>query len=184
MAAARSGDEWGFTELYREFAPPVLRLAAAKGFHDPEDVVSETMVSVARGLHRFDGGEGELRSWIFTIAYRRMADELRRRSRRVRTETIEDRPVPDGDPGPEGAVLDRLGGGPAMAALQSLTQDQQDVLVLRIVVGLPVAEVAAIVGKREAAVKMIQSRGLERLRRILAADVTFGASGAMGYSDG
>lgn len=179
LVAARAGDERGFAALYNEFAAPVMRLAAARGWRDPEDVVAETMMAVARGLDRFEGGEADFRSWVFTIAYRRLADELRRRSRRVETEEYGARQFATDQLGPESTVLAQLGDGPALAALRTLNQDQQDVLILRIIVGLPIAEVAEIVGKKEAAVKMIQRRGLDKLRESLTESVTFPATGAI-----
>jgi RNA polymerase sigma-70 factor (ECF subfamily) len=52
--------------------------------------------------------------------------------------------------------------------LDALPPDQRDVLTLRIVADLPIDQVALILGKRPDAVKQLQRRGLERLRKNLA----------------
>ena len=54
-----------------------------------------------------------------------------------------------------------------LAALLGLTDDQREVVVLRFIGDLPLEDVAKIVGKRTGAVKMLQARGLERLRAML-----------------
>jgi RNA polymerase sigma-70 factor (ECF subfamily) len=52
-------------------------------------------------------------------------------------------------------------------ALSSLTEDQQDVIVLRIVDGFSVTDVAQILGKSEGAIKSLQRRALDSLSRVL-----------------
>jgi RNA polymerase sigma-70 factor (ECF subfamily) len=52
-------------------------------------------------------------------------------------------------------------------AMRGLTEDQQQVIILRFYQMMSSAEVAAVMGKPEGAVKALQSRGLRSLRRIL-----------------
>jgi RNA polymerase sigma-70 factor (ECF subfamily) len=60
--------------------------------------------------------------------------------------------------------------------IEALTPTQRDVLLLRIFGGLTVDEVAAAVGRRAGAVKGLQRRGLESIRRRLQLeDVAVGA---------
>jgi len=63
----------------------------------------------------------------------------------------------------EQEVLARVGGTQALAILDSLTEDQRAVVLLRILMDLSVAEVASILDKREGAVKTLQRRALARL---------------------
>ena len=55
----------------------------------------------------------------------------------------------------------------AMELLQTLTPDQRSVIALRVIADLSLEETATILGKRVGAVKALQKRGLERLRRQL-----------------
>lgn len=175
LYAAQQGDERALEVIYRELAPLVLGYLRGRGATHPEDVTSETFVAVVRNLHRFQGDEDRLRSWVLTIAHRRLIDERRRAGRRPE--------VPE-DPGAlvdqSGAAagdalsdaLDRIAEDEARALLEHLTEDQRAVVVLRVVVDLPVKEVARILGKRQGAVKTLQRRALARLARVLEADRT------------
>jgi RNA polymerase sigma factor (sigma-70 family) len=90
LGDARSGSEAAFAALYRSLAPAVLGFARGRGAPDPEDVVAETMTSVARNLGRFRGDEAAFRSWAFTIAYRRVVDDRRKAARRVSVRPLSD----------------------------------------------------------------------------------------------
>jgi RNA polymerase sigma factor (sigma-70 family) len=70
---------------------------------------------------------------------------------------------PSGDT--EAEALERSGEGWAMRALERLTEEQREVLLLRVVADLPVTEVARIVGRSEGAVKALQRRALSALAR-------------------
>lgn len=82
LLAARVGAEWAWTALYRDLAPPVLGYLRGTGAADPEDLTGEVFLRVVRDLARFEGGEADFRSWIFTIAHHRLLDQRRSRSRR------------------------------------------------------------------------------------------------------
>ncbi len=164
---ARAGDQHAFAVLYRSLAPAVLAFARGRGAPDPEDVVAETMTSVARNLDRFRGDEAAFRSWAFTIAYRRVVDDRRRAGRRVPVRHLsEAEDWPSGAP-PADASVDGLASAPVLEALGKLGAEQRDVVLLRVLGDLSVREVATLLGKREGAVKMIQARALGQLRRDL-----------------
>lgn len=168
---ARAGDPEAFASLYRSIAPAVLGYLRGHGASDPEDLASEVFVGVVRGLDRFVGGDDDFRSWVFTIAHRRLLDDRRRRKRHPERalapdEPDLDRPVPL--PGPDEVAVERVSARPVLRALRALTPDQRSVLLLRVVADLPVAEVARILGKQEGAVKALQRRALAALSRAVA----------------
>lgn len=82
MEAAQKGNEAAFADVYRDLAPVVAGYVRGKGACDPDDVVSETFIAVARNIKPFTGDEHAFRSWVFTIAHRRLIDERRARGRR------------------------------------------------------------------------------------------------------
>jgi len=181
---ARAGSEQAFAVLYRSLAPTMLAFARGRGAVDPEDVVAETMTSVARNLGRFQGDEAAFRSWAFRIAYRRVVDDRRRASRRVTVRPLtETEDWAAGWRTAESAVED-LASEPVVGALRRLGPDQRDVVLLRVVGELSVREVAAVMGKREGAVKMIQSRALDQLRRDLETGMPARPEAAVGERDG
>lgn len=131
-----------------------------QGVQDADDVLSEVFLQVARALPRFRGTDDEVRPWVFTIARHRVIDAHRRRAVRpqVASSTVPDRAAPVAeDPIDEGLV----------AALQRLTDDQREVVVLRFVADLPLEEVASLTGRTEGAVKSMQHRALAQLASIL-----------------
>jgi RNA polymerase sigma-70 factor (ECF subfamily) len=182
---ARRGSEHAFAALYRWLAPAVLGFARGRGAPDPEDVVAETMTSVARNLDRFRGDAAAFRSWAFTIAYRRVVDGRRKASRRVAVRHIGDTEDWPSATGTEDTLVAGFASEPVADALRRLGTEQRDVVLLRVLGDLPVREVAEIMGKREGAVKMIQARALSQLRRDLLPTFAPGDEAAVvGGSDG
>lgn len=148
-------------ETYRQLAPAVLGFLRAQRAPDPEDVLGEVFLQVARDLPRFKGDDDALRRWVFSIAYNRLLDARRRESRRPR---LAEREVPDvAVAPPDDPVDDEL-----VHALDALTPDQREVVVLRFVADLPLADVARITGRRVGAVKAMQHRALEALAQELS----------------
>ncbi len=147
--------------MYRRLAPSVLGYLRSQRAPDPEDLLGEVFLQVARSLPRFRGDEHEdLRRWVFTIARNRVIDDARRRSRRPRAvdAPARDHPAP-ADPAP---MDDEL-----LSALGQLNDDQREVVTLRFVADLPLEDVARITGRSVAAVKSMQHRALSDLARTL-----------------
>ncbi len=165
LAAAQAGERWACTELWVEHAPAVAAFVTARGSREPDDLTSEVFLAVFDRLADFRGDAAAFRSFVFSIAYRRLVDELRARSRRGEAEEW----TPETDPRRASSAEDeasaRLGDRAALALLDDLPPDQRDVMVLRVVADLTVEQVAEIVGKRSGAVKALQRRALERLRK-------------------
>jgi len=173
LRAAATGDETAFARLWRDAHPPLLRYLRVLAGGAAEDVAGEVWLDVARGLSRFRGGEQEFRGWLFTLARRRATDMRRRDARRpVRlTDDTEELDRP-GDDDTAMAALDNLSTEAAVALIASLPRDQAEVIVLRVIAGLDVGQVARIVGKRPGAVRVAAHRGLRTLATRLGQRVT------------
>jgi len=167
LARARGGSGEAFTVIYEDLVRPVAAYLRARGASDVEDVTSEVFLSVFTGLGRFTGAQAQFRSWVFTIAHRRVVDGWRRGSRAPLQVPYE----PDDDvrtsPSAEADALDVLGDQRVQELLAGVSEDQREVLTLRIVGDLTVEQVADVVGKKPGAVKALQRRGLATLRRIM-----------------
>jgi RNA polymerase sigma-70 factor (ECF subfamily) len=170
LAAAQGGDEQAFAVLWRELQPAVLRYLRVAAPAAAEDLAADTWISVIRGLGRFRGDEQNFRTWVFTAARHRAIDWRRQAARRpaasVSVELLADRSAPDD---PAEAVLEAQSTRAALALLAELPADQAEVVALRVLGGLGVAEVARIVGKRPGAVRVLAHRGLRRLAKRLEA---------------
>jgi RNA polymerase sigma factor (sigma-70 family) len=166
LDAAKSGAEWAWSSLYREYWRPLVGYLRSRGAAEPEDTASEVLLKIARSVHTFDGSESSFRSWVFVIAHRSLIDDHRRSSRRP--ETTEWRTdIGDSGGDVEEEAMEHLATGELLEALQSLTETQRDVLALRLVAGLTVDQVAEVVGKRPGAVKALQRRALVSLQKVI-----------------
>lgn len=168
IAAARAGSADAFTAIYAELAGPVAAYVRAKGVREAEDVTSEVFLAVFTGIARFVGDEAALRSWIFTIAHRRVIDGWRRSGRRPDPVPYDAESDVRVSRSAESAALELVGEERTLALIGLLTDEQRDVLVLRVVADLTVDEVATVLGRSPGAVKALQRRGLTSLRRILS----------------
>jgi RNA polymerase sigma-70 factor (ECF subfamily) len=143
----------------------VLGYLRAQGAPEPEDLTSEVFLRVFDRLPQFSGDEPNFRSWLFTIAHRILIDDARRRQRRPRTTAlgldVETRPAGD----VEHEAMAKVGADWADELLASLPPDQRAVVSLRVTADLSLEQVAEILGKRVGAVKSLQHRALESLRR-------------------
>lgn len=163
LALARAGDERGFSTIYAELAASVNRYAHSRNVEDPEQFTNDVFLSAFRSLDRFEGDEDRLRGWIFTIARNRAIDDARRRSRRP---TVADADVPEETtPGADVVALRDLEADHVADQLAVLTDEQREVLMLRLVSGLTIAEVADTVGREVGAVKALQRRAIRRLQK-------------------
>lgn len=165
LHAAQSGDAWAFSSLYRDLNAPLLRYFGAHVPSEAEDLVAETWLSVARGLGSFSGDEAGFRGWIFTIAHRRLVqywrDSARRPTSPVAPESLLDRPGPDDTE--ETALQGSLASTAARKIAAALPREQAHVVLLRVVAGLSVEQVAEILGKRPGTVRVLQHKALRRL---------------------
>lgn len=165
LSRAQRGDEAGFAELWRALHPPLLRYLRSRRDAAPEDVAAETWLQVIRDLPGFAGGLPEFRAWLFTVARNRAIDQGRSRAARPAVA------VPDpGALGPvatapsaEEAAGARAATEAALRLVATLPPDQAEMVMLRVVAGLEVAAVAALVGKSPGAVRVAVHRALKLL---------------------
>lgn len=164
LTAAQAGAGWAFEVLYRDLSPVVTGYLRLHGAAEPDDLASETFIGVFTGLAGFSGDEDALRSWVFTIAHRRLIDDWRKRSRRPQVTDDESdlTLLPGGDA--EDDALMRVGTEDVHRMCAGLPDDQRAVLLLRVLADLTVEQVAGVMGRSVGSVKALQRRGLRTLR--------------------
>jgi RNA polymerase sigma factor (sigma-70 family) len=147
---------------YRALQPALLGHLRTRHAGQAEDIAGDIWTEVAASFPQFVGGDDALRSWVFTLARRRLIDTYRRAGRRPTERLI-------GDPGvaadrPEDETVARLSlEGTVARVRRLLPADQAEVLMLRVVSGLSVNEVATLLGKTPVNVRVLQHRALSRL---------------------
>lgn len=162
IAAAHGGDEAAFEQLWHAHTPNLRRYLRSLGLHDVDDVVNQTWLEVFPRLDRIDSRPDGLRRLLFTVARRRMIDVLRHR--RAHPAPVEPTIADDrhDDPDPFGLEA-------ALGHLATLPVAQAEVLALRVIVGMSVAEVAELTDRTPGAVRVMAHRALTSLRERLSA---------------
>jgi RNA polymerase sigma factor (sigma-70 family) len=163
LAAAQCGAPWAFDRLYRDLAPAVAGYLRLQGAPEPDDLASEAFIGVFSSLGGFAGDERAFRSWVFTIAHRRLTDERRRAGRRPVLAYAAEVEAVGGDV--EAEALGSLGTERVHRLCADLPPDQRAVLLLRLVADLTVEQTADVIGKSPGAVKQLQRRGLAAVRK-------------------
>jgi RNA polymerase sigma-70 factor (ECF subfamily) len=169
LAAAQAGDEAAFAELWRDLNPALLRYLRVIAGDVAEDVASETWTYAVPRLVRFKGDETAWRAWVFTTARRRVVDEQRRRSRRQLV-LVADPSIVAAEAQPDSAdvAVEQIGTENILALIVQLPPMQAEVIVLRVVAGLPVESVGRMLGRSPGSIRVATHRGLKGLAALLA----------------
>ena len=159
-AAAMDAAAWD--ALFEAHFEAIYRYAFLR-LGDPaasEDVASEVFLQAVRSISRYRHRGIASRAWLYRIAHNVVADARRAGVRRASASLAPLTNGPDFAP----AVLARKDLNEALACL---TDDQQQVIILRFIEDLSIAETAQAMARPAGAVKALQHRALNRMRRIL-----------------
>jgi len=155
-----------FVELYQLYQQRIYtyHLSRTCNPNEAEELTSQTFLAALENLDHYN----EKRSfggWLFGIAQHKRADFYRKLYRELPLEKAENEPAPD--PSPEEQAVSHLDMAAVARGLQQLPANQVEALSLRIFGGLSTAQVGKLMGKSEAAVKMLVLRGLRNLQQKL-----------------
>lgn len=165
---ARQGDRPALRRIYDTLGPGVVGYARGHGVEDPDVIANETLHRVLTGLAGFTGDAAKLRSWAFTIAHNLIVDDHRRRARRPRPDDGAELSIVAASVDVESTVVARSEVDRTLAAIQELPPDQRDVLLLRHVADLSLADAASVLGRGTNAVKQLEHRARRALATRLA----------------
>ncbi len=167
LALAKAGDNEGVSWLYDTYHPPLLRYLKWEEPREAADIESEVWLAVAQNLKRFKGDQQHFKAWIFTIARRRVADQRRKRARnRIVYVDPESLYVYESGRDTAQEAVDSISAQEAIDRLTAgIPRDQAEVIVLRVLGGLSVNEVAEITGKRPGTVRVLQHRALQHMSK-------------------
>jgi RNA polymerase sigma-70 factor (ECF subfamily) len=166
VARAQAADDAAFEEIFLVSARPVTRYvwSILRDTELTQDVVAQTFLEAWRQLPRLRRTD-RFEAWLFRIAHNLSMNELRRPSMQPIEFAAE--AVSSSREGPEEAVELKEAASEVREGLAQLSEDQRQVIVLRVFVGLRHKEIALQMGRSEEAVRSLQLRGLRRLRELL-----------------
>ena len=170
VAQARDGDASTFEELVRMYEAPVYRLAlrmCGGRTEDAQEVAQEAFLAAWRGLPRFRG-QCRFSSWLYKLTANAAVDHLRREKRRPAAVPLENAGEPADPHTPQEELERRELHRAVQQALDRLTPEHREVLLLRQMQGLSYQEIGAALSLEEGTVKSRISRAKRQLRTILA----------------
>ena len=162
---ARSGDRPALEQLLAQVAPLVHRfgLRMCRNQADADDVLQDTLLSVATHLFEFEG-RSSLASWVFTLARTACARKRRGLKNQARGPDDGMDDISSADETPEQSAGDKQLRRALEGALGGLSDEHREVVLLRDMEGLSAAEVAASLGISSEAVKSRLHRARAALR--------------------
>jgi RNA polymerase sigma-70 factor, ECF subfamily len=163
----RAGDQDAARLLFDRYYDRIYNYVHARlgRVADAEDVAIEAMTRTLTRLNTFQDQGIAFSAWIYRIAHNATIDHYRRHGK-TQTVPLDEAQLPQGDD-PSELALDRLRNENLREAIRTLTEEQQQVLILRFFQDLSAVQVAEVVGKSVGAVQALQHRALGALERTL-----------------
>jgi RNA polymerase sigma-70 factor (ECF subfamily) len=177
VARAQCGEAPAREELLLTVRRAVMRYLLAQHCRpsDAEDIAQDVCIAVLHMLPRWRDTGRTMWGAVFTITRNKLADTGRHRRRRpgdaaTTLNAAELLEVRDASTLPEEIVLRRDATERIGRLLDKLPRSQRDVLVLRAIVGLTVAETAQALGFAHGSIHVLQHRATKKLRALIEAD--------------
>jgi RNA polymerase sigma-70 factor, ECF subfamily len=173
IARLKQGDREGLRYLYARYADNVYSYVSSivRDHHDAEDVTQQIFAKLTQSLAHYEDRGAPFLSWLVRLARNAAIDHLRTRRAIPVAEPVESQAADDG--------LARDRRETLRTALETLPEDQREIIVLRHIGGLAPAEIAARLGRSESAINGLHHRGRRALRaelvRLGVAPVTLAA---------
>jgi RNA polymerase sigma factor (sigma-70 family) len=174
LERARSGDRAALDDLFARHVPLLQRWASGRlprwvrDIDDTHDVVQDAVLQTFKNLERFEPrGTGALQAYLRQAVMNRIRTEFRRKGRRPASETLgEDAPAEQTSPLDAAIRQEQL--NRYDAALSMLSEQDRELIVARVEVGLTYEEMAEALGRPSwNAARMATARALVRLAEAL-----------------
>ena len=173
VARAQAGESEAFGSLYDRYVDVVYRYIYYRVSNQSltEDMTSETFLRALRRITSFTWQGRDFGAWLVTIARNIIADHFKSSRYKLEVTTGEMLDADRATDGPENEVLDNLTNITLLEAVKMLGAEQQECVVLRFLQGFSVTETALAMGKTDGAIKALQYRAVQSLKRLLPAEM-------------
>jgi RNA polymerase sigma-70 factor (ECF subfamily) len=167
LERARRFERQALAEIYDQYSHGIY-IYAARLLGDvdlAEECVAETFSRLLHSLHAGKGPGSYLQAYLYRIAHNWITDQYRRES--PPSQSLDEEVHLSAELPPEQQVVQRIRAEQVRAALYQLTPDQRQVVVLKFLQGWNNEQVSRALEKPVSAVKSLQHRALNALRRML-----------------
>ncbi|WP_420631142.1 sigma-70 family RNA polymerase sigma factor [Candidatus Leptofilum sp.] len=156
----RTLDQDALTEVHNQYYTSIYRYIAFRvnDSQTAEDLTSEVFLRLLSAIRDKSAPQKTLRGWLYGVASHVLKEHYRKKKRDSFTMLHED--IPSAEQSLDHQVDDILQNENLQAVMQGLTDDQQNVLALRFGFGMPIQEVANMMGKSVGSIKMLQARAI------------------------
>lgn len=164
ITRAQRGDTEAFAGLYRAHVQAIFRYVYHR-VNDralAEDITGDVFIKAIEGLPKFQDTGTPFLAWLYRIAHARVVDYYRQQDRRPSESDVDDEPVAV-EVDMDEQLLRHQAADILREAIAALTDDQQQVIILRFIEGHRIETVATLLNKNANAIKALQHRALRAL---------------------
>lgn len=164
---AQAYEEDALKTLYETYYPRIYGYAFLQmgDVQAAEDLASDVMLKMLESIRSYKFKGLPFGAWVFRIARNRLIDLHRRRKRRGEVDLSET--LASTLASPQSLAELALERGQLQVAMKHLTEEQRQVIVLKFIQGFDNRSIGRIMGRSEGAIKSLQHRALNALRRVL-----------------
>lgn len=165
---AINGDQQAFALLYDTYVDSIYRFIyiRVEDQQTAEDIASSVFLKAWEKLSSYQQRGLPFRAWLFRIARNAVIDHYRTRKEVAPLEAAANATDRRSLSLSEGVAV-KLEAESILRLMEQLTEDQRNVLTLKLVHGFDTEEVAKTLGKRQGAVRALQMRGLQTLAKLM-----------------
>lgn len=164
VQSAQDGNSEAFARLYDMYIERLFRYVYFRVGDDQlaEDVTSEVFLKAWENLNHYKTGEKPFIAWLYSIAHHTVIDHYRASKPAMTLEDVGEK-VDSTETGVEEGMADHIQSDQLRNSILRLTEDQQQVIILKFIDGFSTEEIARHLGKKQGAVRALQMRALKTL---------------------
>jgi len=170
IKSIQGGETHLFGQLYDHYLPKIYRFVLLKvgQKEESEDIVHDVFINAWQNLGTYSSKGFPFSSWLYHIARNKVIDYYRLKKPTTHLEDLDDSFVKVAS-NAEKLFDINLDLEKVKSAIQKLTPEQQDVVIMKFVEDLTHQEIAAALNKSEGAVRLLQHRAINNLKNLLTA---------------
>jgi RNA polymerase sigma-70 factor (ECF subfamily) len=167
VSKAKKGDKSAFDQIYEHHIVPIFRYIyfRVKSREDAEDLTQTVFLKAWNAIPCFQKQANPFSSWLYKIAKNTVIDYYKKKQEITLNKAIEDlKQIKDEESDLAEIIEEKERAKIIRQTIYCLSEDQQEVIILKFIESLSNKEIAKLLGKSEDAVRALQYRGLKALR--------------------